>query len=73
MTWAIIVLALVMLGGTYLYGKHRGKIEHIHSNLDEEREQDEKEAQDDLDEKNDEDAWDNLDDTLDDRRKRDRR
>ena len=73
MIWAVIVLSLALVAGVFIYGKKRGKIEYIHDNLDAEKEKDKKEAQDELDKKNEDDGWDNLDNTLDDLRKRDRR
>lgn len=70
MVWAIIALALAIVGGAFFYGKKRGWINRINDTLDDAREDARKDADESLDEKRNDNAWDNLNDTLDRARRR---
>ena len=70
MTTAVIIMALVIIGGVYLIAKQRGAQKKALEIMDQEEALDREEADAKLDDKRDSNAWDNLNDTIDDIGKR---
>lgn len=66
MTGIVVFLVFVIMGGLWLWAKDRGKDEAIRDLDDQAREQDKGDVQNELDKKRNSDAWDNLNDTIDD-------
>ena len=66
MTWVTIILILLVVGGIYAYAKKRGERAKANRVMDRETELDRDEIDRELEDKRNNNAWDNLNDTLDD-------
>lgn len=70
MNWTLLILVGLVAGGIYFYAKNKGKKEQLGEVMEHEAELDREELDHDLEDKRNDNAWDNLNDTLDDLGKR---
>jgi Flp pilus assembly protein TadB len=70
MTWIIVAVLLAAGGAVYAFAKQRGEQKKAKEVIDRESELDREEADNELADKRNNNAWDNLNDTLDDMGKR---
>ena len=66
MNWTLLILIGLVAGGIYFFAKARGKKEQLGEVMDHEAELDREELDHELEDKRNSNAWDNLNDTLDD-------